>query len=292
MTVHWANQEQIGSSDVFESLHAGLTVGLISARREDFMTCVASEGLSDVIEKNKEPYDFIPVVEAEFNHEYRIIGLFNAADFLDGSSLNGSVKDHFERLSEDHLIGADSSILDFVKTADEKPCRLVVSGATITGLVSLSDLQKLPVRVALFSIITGFEITMAEAIKVKLGGSENWMGCLSNGRQKKIKDEIEKSRRDDGFVDTLLFTQFCDKADIIKKNFQLARSKTKLRDQLDEINDLRDNLAHANEYAATPDHARNVCAVVRDLLDLREEIARTYASDVANQLNPLRTGVA
>ncbi len=119
------------------------------------------------------------------------------------------------------------------------------------------------------------------------------MDCLSNGRQNKIKRKIEESRRDDGFVDTLLFTQFCDKADIITKSFQLARGKTKLRGQLNEIQELRDNLAHANEYAATPDHARNVCAVLRDLLALREEIASTYASDVArDQLNPVRTGVA
>ena len=52
----WANPDEIGSSNVFEALHAGLTVSLISTHREDLMTCVSSEPLSDVMEKNKEPY--------------------------------------------------------------------------------------------------------------------------------------------------------------------------------------------------------------------------------------------
>lgn len=293
MTGRWANNEAIASRDVFEALHSGLTVKLISTDRNDLMTCDPGEALSDVMERNKEPYDFLPVLAAGTSGEDRILGLFHAAKFFGATSLDGCVRDNFESLSEDSLIGADTSILAFVKDADEKPCRLVVSGPKIIGLVSLSDLQKLPVRAALFALITGFEITMAEAIKGKFGNSEDWMDCLSNGRQDKIKREIEESRRDDGFVNTLLFTQFCEKADIITKSFQLARSKTKLRGELNEIQKLRDKLAHANEYAATPDHARNVCAVVRVLLALREEIASTYASDVVHdQLNPVRTGVA
>ena len=42
-------------------------------------------------------------------------------------------------------------LLDFVRTADEHSCRLVVDGGRVTGLVSLSDIQKLPVRAALFT---------------------------------------------------------------------------------------------------------------------------------------------
>jgi len=42
---------------------------------------------------------------------------------------------------------------------------------------------------------------------------------------------------------------------------------------LKTIENLRDKVAHANEYAATPEQARNVCAIVRDLLALRKQIA-------------------
>jgi hypothetical protein len=137
----------------------------------------------------------------------------------------------------------------------------------------LSDLQKLPVRAALFALITGFEISMFEAIKREYPSNDDWRQFLSDGRRDKINEEIEQSHQGDGFVDDLLFTQFCDKSEILFKGFQLSQSKTVIRRQLEQIQSLRDKLAHANEYASSPEQARNVCAVVRSLLELREKIA-------------------
>ena len=39
---------------------------------------------------------------------------------------------------------------------------------------------------------------------------------------------------------------------------------------MDRIEELRNKLAHANEYAESREQARDLCAVVRDLLTLRE----------------------
>src|SRR5690606_8025470 len=123
------------------------------------------------------------------------------------------------------------------------------------------------------ALITGFEISMYEAIKRECPSNDNWKRFLSNGRRDKINDEIELSHKGDGFVDELLFTQFCDKSDILLKGFQLPQRKTVIRGQLEQIQALRDKLAHANEYASSPEQARNVCMVVRNLLALKEKIA-------------------
>lgn len=283
MTERWANHDDAGTGDVFHALHAGLTVELISTKRQQLMTCAPDEALPDVMARNTEPYDFLPVVASDDGTQDRIVGLFRAAKFFDEKPGDENIEQHCEPLSEYNLIGADASILNFVVDADEKPCRLVVSGPNIVGLVSLSDLQKLPVRAALFALITGFEIAMFEAIKRGCANDEDWKTHLSEGRQKKIEEEIAQSHEGDGFVDALLFTQFCDKSDILTKGFQLPESKAAFRNKLNQIQALRDNLAHANEYAASPDQARHVCAVVRDLLALRETIAvmERRDSDVA-----------
>ena len=63
------------------------------------------------------------------------------------------------------MIGADASIVEFVMTADKRPIRMVVSGDRVAGLVSLSDLQHLPVRAAIFTLITSLEIAMAKRIE-------------------------------------------------------------------------------------------------------------------------------
>jgi hypothetical protein len=246
VNTRWANSHKVGSSGVFEAVHSGLTVQLIATSRDDLMTCNSDDAASLVIARNTGQYDFIPVVAAPANGQQRIIGLFHAAGFAEGPAPDGRVEKYLLPLSEAYLIGADASVLDFITDADARPCRLVLAGPRISGLVSLSDLQKLPVRAALFALITGFEITVAEAIRGKFATDEDWMVWLNDGRKEIIQQEIAKSKKDDGFVDALLFTQFCDTKEIIIKSFQIGQSKTKLRDQLDKIQVLRDNVAHAN----------------------------------------------
>ncbi len=274
MTDPWEGHGRIRAGDTFETLHGGLTVKLISTPRDDLKTCSLGDSLSDVVEHNTESYDYLPVTAEKGG---RIVGLFHAVDFTDKSRPAGRVREHCRPQSEEHLIGADASILDFIREADCRPCRLVVSGTGIVGLVTLSDLQKLPVRAALFALVTGLEISMYEAIKRKLPTGD-WRSCLSQSRQEKIQQKITRSKDQDGFVDELLFTEFCDKRDILTKLSCFSSRKKELRNPLKRIEGLRHKIAHANEYAATPEEARDVCGIVRNLLEVREEIETTVLS--------------
>ena len=64
------------------------------------------------------------------------------------------------------------------------------------------------------------------------------------------------------FVDALLFTQFADKVTIILK-VRLWLTNSEFENELKQIQDLRDDLPHANNYAATSDAAINLCNTVR-----------------------------
>lgn len=274
---NWVNQGESGT-DAFEGLHAGLTVGLIATPRADFETCSFSDTVNAVVKRNDGLYDFLPVVESK-GDEHRIVGLFRATDpCLQNIQNDELVQAHYYTLSEQFLVGADASILEFIRTADGNPCQLVVSGENITGLVSLSDLQKLPVRAALFALITGLEISMAEAIRANTRTSDDWMTCLTAGRRQELRKQISRSRKGDGFVDELLFTQFGDKSDILLQRFDLPSNNGDLKHRFSAIRELRNNLAHSNEYAATPEEARKVCAIVRDLLHIQSEVRNLYSS--------------
>jgi hypothetical protein len=98
------------------------------------------------------------------------------------------------------------------------------------------------------------------------------MALLSEGRKRKMREATERSRRADGFVNALLFTQFCDKGDIIRKSLPLSYSAETLKTKFDDLQELRNHLAHANDYASTPVEAKQVCGLVRDLLSLRAQI--------------------
>jgi hypothetical protein len=130
MTGAWANNDEIASSGIFEAVHSGLTVQLIATPRAQLMTCKADEPASLALGRNTERYDHLPVLDLAAGEE-RIVGLFNASIFFNAPTPDGQVRNHMLPLAEEYLIGAD------------KPCRLVLAGARIAGLVSLSDLQKI-----------------------------------------------------------------------------------------------------------------------------------------------------
>jgi hypothetical protein len=279
---NWASSAFAGKADVFQTLHYGLTVGLVATPRDELKTCKRADLVSTVLASNSDSYDFIPVLEENPQLQKGFIGLFHASACRKSENIDGAVgkSSWLAPLAEGQLIGADASILEFVLSADGHPCRLVVSGSQIVGLVTLSDLQKLPVRAALFALITGFEITMVDYIKATLPEADAWMQMLKPNRREKIKEEISIAVSRDVFVDELLYTQFCDKIDIIKrlwiKNADIDTIARKFR----QLEKLRNSVAHANEYAASPSAAKNVCEVVRDLLDIHQQMRERVYRDV------------
>ena len=249
-----------GLSPVDDILQDALPVQLISIPRHQFRTCYARELVADVKASNTEDYDFLPVLKPwRTGGIAAIIGLLEISTPTSASAV---VEEVMRPLCEENLIGADASILDFLRDADQRPCRLIVAGRDITSLVSLSDIQRLPVRAALFAMITHLEMTMADAIRRGYENTE-WMTKLPPERMAKIQTEIKGATSDDSFVDSLLFTQFCDKVTIIRKSEAFRDNKNEFSKQMKSIQDLRDLLAHANEFAATRKAAAAVCETVR-----------------------------
>jgi len=175
----WATISAGGSAAV-GAFEEGLPVRQIATLRSEFKTCGPDENLEAVAARNREAFDYLPVVEQE-----RIIGLLKLVDRADG---RGLVRDQMDPLSESNLIGADASILTFIRGADQHGCRLVVSGERIFGLVSLSDLQRLPVRAALFGMVTHLESEMMKAIQREFNNSDEWIVRLSPARRNKRRE--------------------------------------------------------------------------------------------------------
>jgi hypothetical protein len=228
------------------------TVKLIATPRVAFRTCAANETLDCVVERHRlDSFDFLPVTETkndlpatgtknESSNSHQIIGLLEIARFLDRSvDLSALVHDEMRPLSEENLIGADAGIIDFIRDADRQRCRLVISGRDISGLVSLSDLQRLPVRAALFTMVTHLEILMADSIRRKHAQPNEWLELLSEERRQKLLDEIERSRKADAFINELLFTQFSDKVTIIKKRVVISSKRTQFKRELGRVRALR-----------------------------------------------------
>jgi hypothetical protein len=265
--VPWANQALDGDhSSTLQLFQEGLTVNLIATARSEFVTCNSDEQVSSVIERNSAgAFDYLPVLASQSsgNNARTIIGLLEIAPFMDREAPSGFVHEKMQPLSEENLLGADASILTFVRDADYQPCRLIVSDIKISGIVSLSDLQRLPVRAALFAMVTYLEMIMAESIRSEFLGADGWIERLSVGRQRKVRDKVRSATSDDAFVDSLLFTEFCDKVTLIKQRPGLSWDPNLFEEELKAVQLLRDNIAHANDYASTRIDARRTCETVR-----------------------------
>ena len=264
----WANNYAGHDPHVaLETFQKDLTVDLIRTPRSAFETCGLHEVLAIVVERNRvNKFDFLPVAESPADASgtcNRIVGLIELLPFMQGADAGGFVHEKMRPLSEENLIGADASIVTFVRYADRQPCRLIVSGPEISGLVSLSDLQRLPVRAALFATVTLLEMIMADSIRREFEGGEDWIRRLSPGRQEKIRNKVVEAKVQDVFVETLLLTEFGDKVTIIKRRRGFNWGRSAFESELARIQSLRDNLAHANEYAGTREAARGVCETVR-----------------------------
>jgi hypothetical protein len=112
-----------------ELMHAfleGLPVRLIATPRRDLQTCLDNERTADVVARNHDGYDHFPVV-ASTGVPGRIVGLIELVGWKPDNAPSEEVRGRMKPLGEDNLIGADASILSFVKSADTNPCRLVVS---------------------------------------------------------------------------------------------------------------------------------------------------------------------
>lgn len=263
----WATNHD-ASVENLRRTQGSLAVKLIMVPRGRFETCVVQETATSIQRRNELKFSFFPVTD----EEGRILGLYDAERWFQQDAPEIPINDDYLTLSEDILIGADASILDFVMQADQHPTNLVVSGSQIAGLVSLSDIQQLPVRAALFSAITSFEMAMSLLVQLHWNEAGDWMDELSDGRLMKLKDKIAEAKKRDGYVSEIALTDFCDKACLVLKSDLLERPSKKLKKDLNSIERLRNKVAHADTFANTPESAKKVCKTVRSLIALKSEI--------------------
>ena len=266
----WATGSDVGSA-VLDLVQRSLTVDTIMTPRAHLATCRRDETASAVMDRNEDHFSFLPVVDD--TERKRFLGLYRAEQWFSDEAPDEPIRHDFELLSENHVIGADASIIEFVMTADERPARLVVSGNEVAGLVTLSDLQRLPVRAAIFTLMTSLEIAMAERIETEWPDDPTgWLELLSDQRRDEVLKKIDTAKQKDGFVSAIMFTQLSHKATILRKEELVSGSGKQLKRDFNEIRDLRDHLAHANYYAETPEAARQVCQVGRKIRRIQADL--------------------
>lgn len=272
------------SSKIFSALEEGLSVGLIASY--DLVCCEADDDLATAVRRRDlRDFDHVPVKDGE-----HIAGLLSRARFEHHPQSSGTlVGDVMDRLSEDLLISSESGILSYVEQAGDHPCRLVLRGSSLDGIVTLSDLHRLPVRPALFMLVTHVELLMARWIRSAHPVDESLLTLLSQGRRDKVEEEWIRQREDNFEVDLLTATHFSDKRELLLKLHFPLRNEEQARAELESIeHHLRNPVAHAGEYAYSLEAAQETVEAVKNARRWIQDIERELygALEITRRVNP------
>ena len=77
----------------------------------------------------------------------------------------------------------------------------------------------------------------------------------------------------------IVSNQFADKATFMLKQGLVAGSKSQLKRDFKAIRELRDDLAHANDYASTPSAAKSVSRTATTILRIVSQLRTSAAPD-------------
>lgn len=209
----------------------------------------------------------------------RVEGLVGG--WLEQAGLGDGPCSGFVRPFHDSQVILDSApIAEVVLRLKDAPRLFVSLLGRVGGIVTRSDLQKPPVRMWLFGMVTLMEMRFSRLIERYCPGDE-WKPFLSEARVQKAEELLaERARRnqDLGLLDCL---QFADKGQIVARSERL-RGMTQFtsRRQIEEatklLERLRNNLAHSQDIVATDWESivllsENLDRILLDPPGLREE---------------------
>jgi hypothetical protein len=228
-----------------EATRAAFHVRLIGTFAPD-LVCAPVDGNADEWLANA-PADFdqFPVREGD-----RTIGLL-----VRGSHSGRLVRDAMLPLTEELIASADMAIAELIPRLKSLPYRLILRGDRIDGIVTQSDLLKLPVRIVVFGLLTHLETVMGDLVSTHWPRDE-WMAVLSPGRRAKLVEKETALRRRGLNPPRIELTEFADKRDLCKR--LIATGRKRFERDLDGLRDLRDQLAHAATFVDDADDATGI----------------------------------
>lgn len=190
--------------------------------------------------------------------EYDVVGIRckgQMAGYCDRSAVTGpTIGDHLIKFENSVVLDEVAPIVEVLRSLVEAPRVFVASGDRVWGIVTRGDLQKAPMRMCLFGLISLLEMQLLRLIKVAYPDG-SWQPMISpprvEGAEKILRDRIDRNEGTE-LCDCL---QFADKSTIIAKSESLRlrlgfESRTNTESLLKELERLRDDLAHAQDILA------------------------------------------
>ena len=229
-------------SELRSLLEAGITAGAIF---EPLQSCPASAEAREMADMlTSRDFD---VAGVQSTPDGPVLG-FVRRDALGG----GLVQDHLTPLVAEHLVSEAIPLGALLNVLKDRPHSFVLIGAEVQGIVTRADLNKPPVRVYLFGLVSLLEMHLSFWIEDRFRG-DSWQVRLRESRldlARRLQARRRERNQDPGLFECL---QFCDRRDIVlgcdelREKMQLGAARD-AKACLEAAGDLRDILAHSQRY--------------------------------------------
>ena len=208
-------------------LNEGLRVKHIAAF--PLLTCCTTDDLDQVLSRpDLDGIDQIPITDGG-----RIVALWEHSREWKRRPLDDSI-----------LVSADAPLWHFIHTVHEQPYRLVVEQTRITGIVTWSDLLKVPVLVLAFSLMAELELAMNRRI-LEQHADDTWLDLLDKDERQKIRGRRRKLERENLTLPMIELADLWHKAKLLRgtlgarRDFEAELGKVvKLRNDVDHVKDI------------------------------------------------------
>jgi len=148
-------------------------------------------------------------------------------------------------------VDESTTLLESIRRLNQSSFCFVRLLGEVGGIVTSDDLQKAPVRMWLFGLVTLIEMRFAVLITSHLPG-DAWKDHVSPGRLEKAQAILDERRRRNQSPQLFDCLQFADKGKIIAchegiRNATIFSSRRQAEETTRRLESLRNSLAHAQD---------------------------------------------
>jgi hypothetical protein len=217
-----------------------LTVELLS---ENIKTCEINEDALIVKEEMaNNDFDIYGVKRDE-----KIVGFVIREDITREGTINEFVK----WFSSEELISDSTSLIELLDILQEREFIFILEKNRVSRIVTVADLQKHPIRMLTFSLISLLEMYLIEVIK-EFYPYDSWTDKLTESRLNKAKELLAERLEKNEALTWLDNLQLGDKGTIIRKTPEIVEklgfeSNIQCKKFFKNIEELRNNTAHSQE---------------------------------------------
>lgn len=188
-------------------------------------------------------------------HDYDVIGvrryglIVGYAKKLD--LMDGTLADHLIEFLPSDIVDDEAPLIDVFTAIRHSPQLFVQMLGRIGGIVTRGDLQKVPVRMWLFGLISLIEMQLLRIIRESYS-DDSWQQILSPARLESTKNVLTDRQRRNEAIDLADCLQFSDKRDVVMESNERRTklgfdSKQSCDNFFKDLEELRNNLAHAQD---------------------------------------------